>query len=201
MNKEKRESSEAELVERVRTGDKKALSAIVAENEQLVYNTALRLVGNTEEAECVMQETFLKVFQALPQFKGESSLSTWIYRIATNFALMRLRDRKKDFSDFEHIDFKVSKSALDNFNRSIGANPHRAIENSELREKMEEAINALPPKFRSVFVLKDIEGLSLKEIAEMNEMSLPAVKSNLHRARLFLRNRLAEYAEKEISTV
>ena len=193
--------SEEKLVEQARNGDKKALSAIVKANEQLVFNTALRLVGNTEEAECVMQETFLKVFQAIEDFKGESSLSTWIYRIATNFALMRLRDRKKDFNGFDDIDFKVSKSTVETFNRSIGNNPHRAVENSELRQRMDAAIKELPPKFKSVFVLKDVEGLSLKEIAEMNDMSLPAVKSNLHRARLFLRNRLAEFVEQEKLTV
>jgi len=193
--------SEEQLVEQARNGDKKALSAIVKANEQLVFNTALRLVGNTEEAECVMQETFLKVFQAIEDFKGESSLSTWIYRIATNFALMRLRDRKKDFNGFDDIDFKVSKSTVETFNRSIGNNPHRAVENSELRQRMDAAIKELPPKFKSVFVLKDVEGLSLKEIAEMNDMSLPAVKSNLHRARLFLRNRLAEFVEQEKLTV
>ncbi len=189
--------SDDELVELAKQGDKRALSRVVADNEQLVFNTALKLVRNTEDAECVMQETFLKVFQALPKFKGESSLSTWIYRIATNFALMRLRDRKKDFNPLDDADGNVSKSTLEAFNRSIGNNPLRALENSELREIMEKAIDELPAKFRSVFVLKDIEGLSLKEIAEMTEMSLPAVKSNLHRARLFLRDRLAEYAERE----
>lgn len=193
----KSDISEIELVKLAKEGDRQALSAIVLANEQMVYNTALRLVGNSEEAECVMQETFLKVFQALPKFKGESSLSTWIYRIATNFALMRLRDRKKDFNGFDDIELKVSKTAMESFNKSVGNNPHRAVENIELREQMEAAIEDLPPKFKSVFVLKDIEGLSLKEIADMNDMSLPAVKSNLHRARLFLRNRLAEYAERE----
>jgi len=189
--------SQVELVEQAKKGDKKALARIVKDNEQLVYNSALRLVGNTEEAECVMQETFLKVFQAIANFKGESSLSTWIYRIATNFALMRLRDRKKDFNGFDDVDLKVSKSALEAFNKSVGNNPHRAVENIELRARMDAAIEELPPKFKSVFVLKDIEGLSLQEIADMNDMTLPAVKSNLHRARLFLRNRLAEYAERE----
>ena len=194
---ENNNASEIELIERAKAGDKKALSKIVKDNEQLVFNSALRLVGNTEEAECVMQETFLKVFQALPTFKGESSLSTWIYRIATNFALMRLRDRKKEFNGFDDIDLKVSKSTMEAFNRSVGNNPQRAVENVELREQMEAAIDELPSKFKSVFVLKDIEGLSLKEIADMNDMSLPADKYNLHRARLFLRNRLDDYAESE----
>jgi RNA polymerase sigma-70 factor, ECF subfamily len=192
-----RDIPDFELVERAKNGDKKALAAIVQNNERLVFNTALRLVGNTEDAECVMQETFLKVLQALPQFRGDSSLSTWIYRIAANFALMRLRDRKKGFKNIDAEDAHVSKGTLDAFNRSIGNNPQRALENSELRQKMEQAIEELPPKFKSVFVLKDIEGLSLKEISEMNDMSLPAVKSNLHRARLFLRDRLAEYADRE----
>jgi RNA polymerase sigma-70 factor (ECF subfamily) len=197
MTQQTIEPSELELVEKARQGDKKALSAIVKENEQLVFNTALRLVGNTDDAECVMQETFLKVFQAIASFKGESSLSTWIYRIATNFALMRLRERKKNYDGFDDIDLNISNSTVEAFNRSVGNNPHRAVENSELRERMKAAIDELPPKFKSVFVLKDIEGLSLKEIADMNNMSLPAVKSNLHRARLFLRNRLAEFAESE----
>ena len=188
---------EEKLVARARTGDKKALSTIVSENEQMVYNTALRLLGNREDAECVLQETFLKVFQAVPNFKGNSSISTWIYRIATNYALMKLRDRKKDFSAIDDAEYKVSKTALSAFNRSVGNNPHQAMENSELQGRMEEAIDQLPPKFRSVFVLKDIEGMSLKEITEMTDMSLAAVKSNLHRARLFLRDKLAEYAERE----
>lgn len=196
MDLDRNFESEKVLVEKAKEGNKHALAKIVSQNEQLVYNTAIRLVGNKEEAECVLQETFLKVFQALPQFKGESSLSTWIYRIATNFALMRLRDKKKQAGGLEDVETKVSKTALEAFNRSIGNNPHRAVENAELRKTMQEAIEELPPKFKSVFVLKDIEGLSLKEIAKMTHMSLPAVKSNLHRARLFLRNRLAEYAER-----
>ncbi|MDZ7371626.1 MAG: sigma-70 family RNA polymerase sigma factor [candidate division KSB1 bacterium] len=188
------EIPETELIELAKQGDKKAMAAIVKQNEKLVFNTALRLLGNEQDAECVMQETFLKVFQSLPQFRGDSALSTWIYRIAANFALMRLRERKKDFGHLDDAEMQVSKSALEAFNRSIGNNPHRAVENSELREKMEEAIRQLPPKFKTVFVMKDIEGRSLKEICELTDMSLPAVKSNLHRARLFLRSRLAEYA-------
>ncbi|MDZ7316218.1 MAG: sigma-70 family RNA polymerase sigma factor [candidate division KSB1 bacterium] len=188
------EIPETELIELAKKGDKKAMAAIVKQNEKLVFNTALRLLGNEQDAECVMQETFLKVFQSLPQFRGDSALSTWIYRIAANFALMRLRERKKDFGHLDDAEMQVSKSALEAFNRSVGNNPHRAVENSELREKMEEAIRQLPPKFKTVFVMKDIEGRSLKEICELTDMSLPAVKSNLHRARLFLRSRLAEYA-------
>lgn len=189
--------SETELVAKAVQGDKRALAEIITKNERLVYNTALRLLGNPEEAECVLQETFLKVLQSLPEFKGQSSLSTWIFRIATNFALMRLRFRKKEPGSLDNNESHVSKSALHAFNRSIGDNPLQAVMNSELRDAMDEAIAQLPDKFRSVFVLKDIEDFSLKEIAEMLEISLAAVKTNLHRARLFLRKRLADFVEQK----
>jgi len=144
-----------------------------------------------------LQETFLKVIQELPDFKGQSSLSTWIYRIATNFALMRLRIKKKQMTGLDDIESKVKHDTLENFNKSIDTNPLSSVLNSELREEMEKEISNLPPKFRSVFVLKDIEGFSLKEISDMTGLSLAAVKSNLHRARLFLRNQLAEFVEHE----
>ncbi len=189
--------SEQELIQKAIEGDKQALTEIVKQNEQLVYNTALKLLANTDEAECVLQETFLKVFQALPTFKGQSSLSTWIYRIATNFALMKLRSKKKNFTGIEDLELKTNQDALQAFNRSVGDTPLQDAVNMELREEMDKAIEDLPPKFRSVFVLKDIEGFSLKEISEMLDMSLAAVKSNLHRARLFLRDRLADFVSKE----
>jgi RNA polymerase sigma-70 factor, ECF subfamily len=190
-------NSESLLVTRAVQGDKNAFSEIVLNHEKMVYNTALKLLANTDDAECVLQETFLKVFQSLPEFRGESSLSTWIYRIATNYALMRLRNKKKGVTGLEEVEKHISKNALAAFNRSIGNNPLQAIVNSELKQTMENAIAELPPKYRSVFVLKDVEGFSLKEISEMLEISLAAVKSNLHRARLFLRDRLAEFADHE----
>ena len=186
--------SEVELVTRAVAGDSEAMTRIVALNERMVYNTALRLLADPVEAECVLQETFLKVIQALPDFKGGSSLSTWIFRIATNFSLMRLRTRKKQGGSLDEAESKVSQEALEAFNRSMGNNPLHALMNQELRQAMEKAIAELPPKFRSVFVLKDVEGFSLKEIADMLGISLAAVKTNLHRARLFLRDRLAEYS-------
>ncbi|MBN2411959.1 sigma-70 family RNA polymerase sigma factor [candidate division KSB1 bacterium] len=191
------ENQELILIEKAKKGDKSALSEIITQNESMVYNTALRLLANADEAECVLQETFLKVIQALPDFKGQSSLSTWIYRIATNFALMRLRGKKKQMSGLDDVENNIKKETLENFNKSVDANPLSSVLNAELREEMEKEISRLSPKFRSVFVLKDIEGFSLKEISEMTGLSLAAVKSNLHRARLILRNQLAEFVEHE----
>ena len=186
-------NTEMELVEQAKKGDKQALTEIVTRNEKLVYNTALKLLANEEEAECVLQETFLKVFQAVKDFQGKSSLSTWIYRIATNYALMRLRSRKRIFEDLETEE--QLHDLKDNAVFPIASiTPLHAAENQELNEAMNRAIADLPDKFRSVFVLKDIEGYSLKEIATMLDLSLAAVKSNLHRARIFLRNRLADFA-------
>jgi RNA polymerase sigma-70 factor (ECF subfamily) len=186
--------SEQQLVALAIKGDQRALSQIVKQNERLVYNTALRLLADPVEAECVLQETFLKVLQALPDFKAESSLSTWIFRIATNYALMKLRSRKKRPESIDESESQISQTALEAFNRSMATNPLQAVLNDELKLAMDRAIADLPDKFRSVFVLKDIDGYSLKEISEMLDLSLPAVKSNLHRARLFLRDRLAGFA-------
>lgn len=185
--------TDIELVQGAMAGDHEAMTEIVTRNERMVYSTALRLLSDPVEAECVLQETFLKVFQALPDFKGNSSLSTWVFRIATNYALMRLRGRKRSGGTLDEAESKVSQEALEAFNRSVGNNPLQAVMNDELRQAMEQAIADLPPRFRSVFVLKDIEGFSLKEIADMLGISLAAVKTNLHRARLFLRDRLAEF--------
>jgi RNA polymerase sigma-70 factor, ECF subfamily len=186
------ETSEKQLVQHARLGDRIAQATIVHQHERMVYNLALRLLGNSEEADCVLQETFVKVLQALSSFNENSQLSTWIYRIATNEALMLLRKRKRQYATFESSDDIQLKDYSD-LNQSLTTTPLDELLNEELKEKMNEAIEQLSPKYKSVFILKDIEGVSLKEISEMLDLSLPAVKSNLHRARLFLRDKLAEY--------
>ncbi|MBN2013421.1 sigma-70 family RNA polymerase sigma factor [candidate division KSB1 bacterium] len=187
------EMKEKELIKKAQQGDQQALASIVTQYERLVFNLGLKLLGNEEEAECVLQETFLKVLQSIKKFKAQSSLSTWIYRIATNQALMRLRNRKRQFVSLDNDDNdSQSQKDYSKLSQSLDASPLDNLMNEELKEKMAEGIELLPPKYKSVFVLKDIEDLSLKEIGEMLDMSLPAVKSNLHRARLFLREQLAE---------
>ncbi|MDZ7319313.1 MAG: sigma-70 family RNA polymerase sigma factor [candidate division KSB1 bacterium] len=185
------EISEKELVQQAKKGDPSAQAKIVLNYEKMVYNLGLKLLGSAEQAECVLQETFLKVLQALPQFEERSQLSTWIYRIATNQALMRLRNRKRQQISFNDI---ANEDGTDysEFVQSLDATPLDNLLNQELKEKMERAIDELPENYKTVFVMKDIEGLALKEIADVLDLSLPAVKSNLHRARVFLRNRLAD---------
>lgn len=185
------EVSEKEIIRKAQNGDSAAQAVIVEKYEKMVYNLGLKLLGNQDAAECVLQETFLKVLQALPKFKERSQLSTWIYRIATNQALMRLRSKKRERASFDDNLDDDSKD-YSGFVKSFDAGPLDDVLNNELKEKMNNAIEQLPENYKTVFVLKDIEGLALKEIADMLDLSLPAVKSNLHRARVFLRNKLSE---------
>lgn len=187
--------SEEQLIERAKDGDRGAQAAIVKKYEQMVYDVALRLTGNAEEAEGVMQETFLKVLEALPTFRGDSQLGTWIYRIATNFALMQLRRRKVPTYSLDEYNLNETPD-LASFNRAIGDNPEAMVLNAELRQVMENAIEALPPKYKTAFVLKDLEGLSLQQIADMLNLNVATVKTHIHRARLFLRDRLVDYVER-----
>lgn len=183
--------SEQELVRLAKNGDRSAQAKIVKDHEKMVYNLGLKLLGNEDTAECVLQETFLKVLQALPDFQEKSQLSTWIYRIATNQALMRLRSRKRKFVPIDEAPDDDGKD-YSVFVKSLDANPLDNVLNQELKQNMDRAIEQLPENYKTVFVMKDIEGLALKEIAEILDLSLPAVKSNLHRARIMLRNKLSD---------
>ncbi|OQX94777.1 hypothetical protein B6I21_08855 [candidate division KSB1 bacterium 4572_119] len=185
------EMSEKELISKAKKGDPVAQSEIVKQYEKMVYNLSLKLLGNKDQAEGVLQETFLKVLQALPNFQEKSQLSTWIYRIATNQALMRLRTKKRRLQSFDE-NLEDENRDYSSFIHSLEKDPLDDLINLELKNRMDVAISELPENYKTAFVLKDIEGLPLKEISEMLDLSLPAVKSNLHRARVALRNKLAE---------
>jgi len=188
------ETSEKELITKAQQGDKLAQSHIVNKYERMVYNLGLKLMGSQDEAECILQDTFLKVLESINTFKGDSQISTWIYRIATNEALMKLRKKKRQYVSIESDDTYESGDYT-RLNLSFVDNPLEDLLQTELREKMNAAIETLPPKYKAVFILKDIEGLSLKEISDILKLSMPAVKSNLHRARLFLREKLSEFID------
>jgi RNA polymerase sigma-70 factor (ECF subfamily) len=195
---------EGDLVRRAVQGDGDARAEIVERHQQNVYNLGLRLTGKPDEAECVLQETFLKVFEKLDDFRGESRLGTWIHRIAANMALMRMRSRKnKHFLPIEDQQEDGDEEAPPAFVvQSLDRDPLELALDEELKGKLEEAIASLPPHLRTAFVLKDLEGLTMAEIAEEVGKSVSAVKADLHRARVKLRARLAEFVrEKEHGTV
>jgi len=191
------EPSEQRLVEAARRGDPAAREQIVLQHQKMVYNLALRMTHNPDEAAVVLQETFLKVFAALPRFRSGSHLKTWIYRIATNEALQLLRRRgRHSFVDLEDVEADPQRD-FTYVARKLERSPLDLLEDTELRERLEAAIGKLPPKHRAAFVLVDLEGLSLKEAAAAANSTVAALKTDLHRARFFLRDALAEYLEGE----
>ncbi|MFH0883950.1 MAG: sigma-70 family RNA polymerase sigma factor [bacterium] len=188
---------DAGLVRKAVAGDASAKGEIVERHMRNVYNLALRLTGNPDEAENVLQDTFLKVFEKLNDFRADSQLGTWIHRIATNEALMRLRSKKgKWFVPIEEEPVNGEETGDIGFIvQSLDRDPLTLTLDDELRKKLEKAILSLPETLRTAFVLKDLEGLSMAEIGEKMGKTVAAVKADLHRARLRLRGRLAEFVD------
>ena len=179
--------TEEQLIEKAIGGSNSALTELVKKYEQTVYNFAFKICRNKERAENTMQETFLSMIKSLKQFSGKSKLSTWLYTIVSNHCLMLARSQKKyDYSTLENEDGLIDDKNVVDLNYS----PDKLTENSELNLVLDEAIQKLPHEYRIVFVLRDVEGLSTKETSEIVNLSIPAIKSRLHRARAFLRNEL-----------
>jgi RNA polymerase sigma-70 factor, ECF subfamily len=191
-------SSQKTLIENALKGDTSAQTKIVEDHQKNVYNLGLRLTGREQEAECILQDTFLKVFEKLDTFRSDSQLGTWIHRIATNIALMRMRSQKgKYFQSIEEEiqDDEVQKGNFSFIAKSLDRDPLELTLNDELKERLEEAIASLPDSLRTTFVLKDLEGLSMAEISDETGKSISAVKATLHRARVRLREQLAEFVK------
>lgn len=196
-----------ELIERIRSGDYSAFETLVSRYERKVYALALKLTGNQADAEEIAQDVFLTIYQKLDSFRGESLLSSWIYRVTANAAFMKLRDRRKrakvDFDEGTAASTPTGSGDDAGMPTVTATYPQGdwsntadvLMERGELGAKLSEAIAQLPEKFKLIFLLKDVQGLSNEEIADVVNMSVPAVKSRLHRARLFLREKLQEYVE------
>jgi RNA polymerase sigma-70 factor (ECF subfamily) len=189
-------ASEAELLKGLRAGEPGAYRRMVELHSANVYNVALKLLGDEQEAEDVLQETFLSAFQAIDRFEGRSKLATWLYRIAYNASLMRLRKlgRMTTFSLDETL--VGEDEAGERESRHLvdwSTIPDDQLLTAEARQEMDRAIAELPETLRSTFVLRDIQGLSSAETAEVLGITVQAVKNRLHRARLRLRNRLSDY--------
>jgi RNA polymerase sigma-70 factor (ECF subfamily) len=184
---------DTELLARLKAGDQVAYAKLVEDNASAIYRLALRMMGNEADAEDVLQETFLSAFKSIDRFEGRSRLSTWLYRIASNAALMRLRRNEPEQVS---VDEPVERDDGEMMPRQFFdfcCLPEDDLLREEAREQMKQAIDDLPPTLRSVFVLRDIEGLSTAETAEALDLSESAVKSRLMRARLKLRDELSRY--------
>lgn len=182
-----------ELVERAKAGDTAAFEKLVRQYDRQIFRTALHITQNREDAEDITQDVFFKAFQKLVQFQGNSKFSTWLVRIAVNESLMRLRRRKTSRTVSMDQDVETEEGAIPRDFAEWRPNPEQIFSQSELGDILRKTIAGLPPGFRTVFTLRDIENLSTEETASALGLSVPAVKSRLLRARLQLRERLSRY--------
>lgn len=189
------------LVRQAQEGNEQAFVQLVKEYESLVYSFAYKVCRDKEKAEEAWQDTFINVFRKIKQFDGKSKFTTWLYTIVTNNCLMKHRKRKLDeatvrldepegFHDEPVID--AAGKRLQTI-PSWKETPLDSVMDKELRSMLDTAIQKLPLEYRIVFILRDVEGQSAEETAKILKLTVPAVKSRLRRARVFLREQLNEY--------
>ncbi len=181
-------------IEALKRGDRAEFARMVDAYSLHIYRLAMRMLSNPQEAEDVLQETFLKALRALPNFEGRSSLSTWLYRIAVNEALMMIRKRKPEVSLSATAD--NGEEDEDGEEMQIvdwGHMPESELLSTEARRNIDQAIEKLPETLKVVFLLRDVEGLSIEDTADSLGISQAAVKTRLLRARLRLRDELSTY--------
>ena len=180
------------LVRQAQGGDTRAFDELVVRYRDKVYRLSFKILRNEDDAAEALQDAFTSAFRGLKNFKSESTFSTWLYRVATNASLMKYRKRRDD-----HLSLEQSQStqrdaeplAIPDWSQQ----PLEELLDAETREVMEEGLKRLPEDLRTVFILRDEDGHSNAEVAEMLDLSVAAVKSRLHRARIALRDRLDRY--------
>jgi RNA polymerase sigma-70 factor (ECF subfamily) len=186
-------------LEALRGGDRAEFARVVEAYSPMIYRLGLKMLGNQQDAEDMLQETFIKAYRHVEDFDGRSSLSTWIYRIATNEALMALRRKRPDILSFDappagDTEPQESLQIVD-----WCCLPEEEMMSSEGRAYLDQAVESLPHGLKVVFLLRDIEGLSTRETAEVLNLSEMAVKTRLSRARLRLREDLSNYYRERLS--
>jgi len=187
------------LLERIRAGDLTACDECVQQHAGAIYRLATRLVHDPAEAEDVVQETFLNAFKAIEKFDGRSELRTWLYRIAYNAAMLRFRRKQPEFVSIDDPDKAGEANFVPQNIFDWTSLAEEEVQRGELRVELEKAIQDLPEKLRTVFVLRELEGLSTDETASTLGVTLEVVKTRLHRARLWLRESLTGYFQKYVA--
>ena len=181
------DSIEAELIERAKLGNAQAFQALYDKHKRRVYSLCLRMTGNMAEAEDLTQEAFLQLFRKISTFRGESAFSTWLHRLAVNVVLMHLRKKGLQQVSLDEVDSSQDEPVK----RDYGDNDRRLMGSID-RISLTRAIADLPPGYRTVFVLHDIEGYEHNEIADIMNCSVGNSKSQLHKARMKLRDWLRQ---------
>ena len=180
-------------LEALRDGDRAEFARLVEAFSPMIYRLGLKMLNNPQDAEDILQETFIKAYRHIGNFDGRSSVSTWLYRIATNEALMSIRRKRPETISFDVPSVYDTEPQEPLQIVDWCCLPEDEFLTSEGRARLDEAANRLPVSLRVVFILRDIEGLSTRETAEVLEISEMAVKTRLSRARLRLREDLSEY--------
>jgi RNA polymerase sigma-70 factor, ECF subfamily len=191
---------DVELVRRAQNGDGSAFAELVSRHQRQLYRLALRMTGSEADAQEVLQEAFLNAYQKLPNFRGEAQFSSWLYRIAANSALMRLRRKRRapDALADQPLELQGPRFSAEGYldpppRSDWSQRADEKMMDRELGSAIDQAVASLPEDYRTVFLLKDVDGLSNEDIAAALELTVPAVKSRLHRARLSLREKLGDF--------
>lgn len=182
--------ADEQLVARAQRGDMTAFERLVDHYERKIYNLAYRLTGNHEDAGDMAQEAFIRVYQSLPNFRGESAFATWLFKIASNACLDELRRRKRQPVSSLDEPVELDDGETPRQFADVGDGPEQAVERRELQRAVHESIMALPEEYRIVLVLRDLHDLSYNEIVELTGLTLGTVKSRLNRARAQLKEKL-----------
>lgn len=186
-----------ELLEQLKAGDRQAFSELVERTSGKIYSLGLKMLGNEQDAEDMLQETYIKAYKALPGFENRSSVSTWLFRIAANEALMILRKRKNALPAFD-IDAEADDDAQPVEIVDWCCLPESELASTETKNELNNAITKLSPALRMVFLLRDMEGFSGAETAGILGINEDAVKTRLVRARLRLREELSVYFKERL---
>jgi len=193
MGKKKKDQfSDAVLVKDLKNGDAKAMEEIVRRYSNKVYNLAYHLTRDNSAAEEIMQDVFLTVIAKINTLTNDAFFSTWLYRVTTNASYGFLRKEKK-FTEQTVSEEEVAQEPAIDYVYAWSTLPDDILLSEESRKILQDSIDALPEAMRTVVIMKDVEGFSNEEIAQTMGLSVPAVKSRLHRGRLVLRNELADY--------
>jgi RNA polymerase sigma-70 factor (ECF subfamily) len=196
---EQKVRSDKELVETLKAGDCASFDELLKRYSEKVHNLAMRITRNEEDAEEILQDVFVTVHKKIDKFEGKSAFSSWLYRVTANTAFMKLRKRRQTPSvSLEDFGAGVKESWVSK--RSEDCDVDYISSRHELRGELEEAIERLPEEYRAIFLLRDVDGLSSQEVGEILNISVPAVKSRLHRSRLMLRKKLQKYYDEYSST-
>lgn len=187
--------NEKSLLERAKTGDVKAFEMLVEAYQRKIYNIALRMIGNSDDAYDLAQEVLIRIYKSIGSFKEQSSFSTWVYRITTNVCLDEIRKRKNKWTVSLDEDIRLDDSEIKREIESDDPKPDEMTEKAELKKTITEAINKLNEEHRIVIVLRDIHGFSYEDIAKIVKCPEGTVKSRINRARQALKSILEKKRE------